>query len=262
VVAAALEAVAPLELAETWDRPGLQVGDPSATVERALVALDPSLAAAREASLRGFQLLVTHHPLFLKPLHRLDASTAQGRVAFELVRAGVGLYSAHTNLDRAEGGVNDALARRLGLGDLRPLGPGVPQAGGALGRVGRLAAPAALGPWCRGAARCLGSRAPRLVGDPEAIIEHVAVCGGSGASLWPLALQAGAQLLVTGDIRYHEALEAREAGLALLDVGHGPSEQVAVEVLAQALSGWRAPGGRRLQVEILRQPEPFETVTV
>ncbi len=362
-VAAAIEALAPLALAEPWDRPGLQVGDPRATVDRVLVALDPSPQAVARATETGAQLLLTHHPLSLDPLPRLDLSTPLGARVGRLIAAGTALYSAHTNLDRAAGGVNDALAARLGLADLGPLGAGEgqvkvvvtvpvgyegrvrtalaeagagrtgryhgcsfevrgrgrfsalpgaspflgevgqearveesrlevvaprsrlggilaalgrahpyecpavdvfpleqPSGDGALGRVGRLPEPRPLGPWAREVAAALGAQAPRLVGEPTRRVDRVAVCGGSGAGLWPEALKAGAQVLVTGDLRYHVALEAGEAGLAVLDVGHGPSEAAAVEVLAATLRRWAEAAGEKLDVEVLREGEPWTVV--
>jgi len=362
-VAGALEELAPRGLAEPWDRPGLQVGDPRSRVRAVVVALDPSPGALAEALRRSAQLLVTHHPLLLDPLPRLDLSTPLPRLVADFLRAEVGVYAAHTNLDRAEGGVNDALAERLGLRGVRSLGPGEPlcklvvtvpvgyeepvrralagagagrigryegctfgsrgegvfvpregarpflgavgqeervaetrleavvrrslagraaaevrsahpyeepaldlyaleglSAEGGLGRWGTLSAPRRLGEWAGEVAAQLGATGARLVGDPQRLVERVAVCGGSGSSLWPQAWSAGAQVLVTGDVKYHTALEARQAGLALLDVGHGPSERLAVDVLAGRLTAWAAREGEALQVYPLWEPDPFVTV--
>lgn len=120
----ALEQFAPPLLAESWDRSGLQVGDPQALVRRVLIALDPSAETIAEASRRKADLIVTHHPLFLKSPESFDLSRPANRVAASLIREGIALYTAHTNYDRAEGGVNDLLARKLGLEDVRPLGKG------------------------------------------------------------------------------------------------------------------------------------------
>lgn len=364
-VARALEELAPPGLAEPWDRCGLQVGDPRAPVHAVLVALDPSPQALSEALRRRAQLLVTHHPLLLQPPPRLDLSTPLPRLLADFIRSGVGVYAAHTNLDRAPGGVNDALAGRLGLGEVRGLGPGeslckvvvtvplgyedpvrralaaagagkigkyegcgfgcrgtgvfVPREGarpflgepgkeeradetrwevvvrrsalpaalaavrrehpyeepavdvyalegtvseGALGRWGVLPAPRLLGEWAGEVARLLGAGSARLVGDPQAVVERVGVCGGSGASLWPQAVAAGVQVLVTGDVKYHAALEARQAGLALLDVGHAPSEQVAVDVLVAHLAAWASRSAAGLEVGGYVEAEPFAPVGI
>ncbi|MBE0618547.1 MAG: Nif3-like dinuclear metal center hexameric protein, partial [Proteobacteria bacterium] len=131
---------------------------------------------------------------------------------------------------------------------------------GGLGRCGTLPEPRRLGEWAGEVAQQLGATAARLVGSPQTLVERVAVCGGSGASLWPEALAAGAQVLVTGDVKYHGALEARGAGLALLDVGHGPSERLAVDVLAEHLASWAQGTGESLQVHRLWEPDPFLAV--
>ncbi len=258
-VAAAVEAVAPLSLAEPWDRPGLQVGHPRAPVSSVLIALDPSPRTVDEARRRGADLVLTHHPLFLKPIERLNLAEPPGEVVRSLVSGGIGLYAAHTNLDRAPGGVNDWLARRLGLGGVEPFGRAGPGEPGP-GRVGALPGPAALGEWAAQAAERLGCRAPRLVGDPGARVERVAVCGGSGASLWPEAQGAGAQVLVTGDVKHHPALDALAAGMALLDLGHVPTERGAVAVLEQIVRGLAAQRGEPLEIFVLEEGEPWAPV--
>ncbi len=258
-VAAAVEALAPLSLAEPWDRPGLQVGHPRAPVSSVLIALDPSPSTVAEARRRGADLLLTHHPLFLKPLERLNLAEPLGEVVRNLVAGGIGLYAAHTNLDRAPGGVNDWLARRLGLRGVEPFGQAAPERPG-LGRVGSLPGPVALGEWAEQAAGRLGCRAPRLVGDPAAVVERVAVCGGSGASLWPEALGAGAQVLVTGDVKHHPALDALAGGMALLDLGHVPTERGAKAVLEQIVRGLATQRGEPLEVIVLEEGEPWSPV--
>ncbi len=105
-----LEGLAPPELAEAWDNPGLQVGDPDRRISAILVSLDPTLAAIREASARGAQLLITHHPLIFRPISSLDMGSFPGDVIGEAVRGGIAVVSLHTNLDAAEGGINDILA--------------------------------------------------------------------------------------------------------------------------------------------------------
>ena len=270
-VAGAIEAFSPVGLAEPWDRPGLQVGDPRAPVRTVFVALDPSPRAVSEAVRQRAQLLATHHPLFLHPLDRVDLSSPAGRVVSELLLSGVGLYSAHTNLDRAEGGVNDALARRLGLEEVRAFGQGEPQVKVVVGvsdlanpsprrsagRLGRLPKPRRAAEWAQDAARALGTDGARLSGPPETWLQDVAVCGGSGSSLWREAQREGAQGLVTGDVKYHTALEAAIEGFCLLDLGHATSERVAVEVMAAVFRRWAERAGTELDVRTFWEPDVF-----
>src|ERR671920_888486 len=144
-VVAALEARYDPALAEDWDAVGLVCGDPDEPVERVLFAVDPVTAVVDEVIGTGAQLLVTHHPLFLTAVHGVPADDPKGRLVHRLVRAGCGLFVAHTNADRAaDVGVNDALAAALGLTGTSPLVPdaGDPRAG--LGRIGRLPEPGTL----------------------------------------------------------------------------------------------------------------------
>ncbi|MQW77873.1 Nif3-like dinuclear metal center hexameric protein [Nocardioides sp. dk4132] len=109
--------------AESWDAVGLVLGDPDARVSKVMFAVDPTEAVAREAAAWGADLLVVHHPLFLKAVHGVPATTPKGRTLATLAKAGCGLLTAHTNADQAEGGVSEALAHALGLSDLRPILP-------------------------------------------------------------------------------------------------------------------------------------------
>jgi dinuclear metal center YbgI/SA1388 family protein len=111
----------PPQTADSWDAVGLVYGDPAATVKKVLFAVDPTLAVAEEAAEWGADLLVVHHPLFLKPVHGFPATTPKGRTLTTLARAGCALLTAHTNADQAEGGVSEALATALGLTDQEPI---------------------------------------------------------------------------------------------------------------------------------------------
>ena len=122
-VVAALDHLYDPARAEPWDAVGLVCGDPGAEVRRILLAVDPVSVVADEALQWGADLLVTHHPLFLRPVHGVAATTPKGRVVHRLLAGGVALHVAHTNADSAEPGVSDALAAALGLLDLRPLEP-------------------------------------------------------------------------------------------------------------------------------------------
>lgn len=119
-----LEGLYPAGTAQSWDAVGLVCGDPDEPVRRVLLAVDPTAAVVDEALEWGAQLLVTHHPLLLRGVHGVPATTAKGRLVHRLVRGGCALLTAHTNADVASPGVSDALARVIGLGDLRPLVPG------------------------------------------------------------------------------------------------------------------------------------------
>jgi dinuclear metal center YbgI/SA1388 family protein len=203
-VVAALEARYDPALAEEWDAVGLVCGDPDEPVQRVLFAVDPVAAVVDEVVETGAQLLVTHHPLLLTPVHGVPASDPKGRLVHRLVRAGAALFVAHTNADRApDSGVNDALAAALGLTDTTPLQPAETDPRAGLGRIGRLPQPLTLQEFADLVAAALPDTVGgvRAAGDPAHRIATVAVCGGSGGSLLPAAAAAGADVLLTSDLR-------------------------------------------------------------
>jgi dinuclear metal center YbgI/SA1388 family protein len=257
-VVAALEARYDPALAEPWDAVGLVCGDRAEPVRRVLFAVDPVTAVVDEALGAGpgggADLLVTHHPLLLTPVHGVPADDPKGRLVHRLVRAGAALFVAHTNADRAaDGGVNDALAAALGLRDPVPLEPVAPGSRAGLGRVGRLDRPVPLRHFADRVAEALPATAGgvRLAGDPLRRVQTVAVCGGSGGSLVGAAAAAGADVLLTSDQKHHPVSEAAEAGgPALVDVAHWASEWPWLPVAAEALG--RDLGGR-VEVAVSRR---------
>lgn len=219
--------MAPAHLSEPWDNPGLQVGDRSKRVQKILLALDPTLRAIRAAIRHQAQLLFTHHPLIFKPLLKLDPADYPGNVIFEAIRSGTAIVCAHTNLDSAAGGINDCLASILGLTHVTVLKEvaGSPDIG--LGRLGMLERPTTLDEMAESIKECLKTPGVRVIGSSDTLIERVAVVGGSGSDLAELASRKGADLLVTGDVSHHKALDAAALGIALIDAGHYATERAA-----------------------------------
>lgn len=356
--------IAPPALAEEWDNVGLQVGDPAAEVRTLMVALDPCTASVEEAISRSCQLLITHHPLIFKPLKRISTADEAGKLIHRSISSNLAIVSLHTNYDIAENGINDLLARRLGLQGIRPLKvtareellklavfvplshqealldallpfsgmPGnysecsfrvsglgtfrpldganpfigevgtretveecrleivirkselqqalkvlrrahpyeepafdlVPleNEGGALGigRVGELASPLRLEEFAALVKESLGTSL-RIVGDPAKTVARVALCGGSGASFLRDAARQGADIYVTGDIKYHEAREAEFQGIALVDAGHFATERLMVEGLSLQLE--QELSRRRLEVSVIpcrSETDPFRII--
>ena len=226
---------------------------PTETVRRVLFAVDPTTAVVDEVLETGADLLVTHHPLLLTPVHGVPADDPKGRLVHRLIRGGAALFVAHTNADRApDAGVNDALAAASGCATpcrwSRP--PSDPRAGlGRVGRAGRGGDACASSPSGWPAVLPATAGGVRAAGDPDRPVRTVAVCGGSGGSLVGAAAAAGADVLLTSDLKHHPVSEALESnGPALCDVAHFASEwpwlPVAADVLRRDLSG--AGGGGRL----------------
>jgi dinuclear metal center YbgI/SA1388 family protein len=227
----ALDARYPRAWAESWDRVGLVLGEFDHPVERVLCVVDCVPETVDEAISVRADLIIAHHPLLLKPVSSLAPDTFKGRIIHRLIRAGVALYTAHTNADVASPGVSDALAIRLDLTGLRPLAPAEGAAAGGgrgLGRIGELAVPLTLAQFARFAAGRLPATAAgvRAAGDPERVIRTVAVCGGAGDSLLPVAARSGADAYLCADLRHHPVSEhLADGGPALLDVAHWASER-------------------------------------
>ncbi|MET7362898.1 Nif3-like dinuclear metal center hexameric protein [Streptomyces sp. NPDC005562] len=254
-VIAALDALWPADLAESWDAVGTVCGDPEAEVSRVLFAVDPVQEIADEAVALGAQLLVTHHPLYLRGTTTVAASTFKGRVVHDLIKHDVALHVAHTNADRADPGVSDALAGALDLRILRPLvpDPADPRGRRGLGRICELEHPLPLSELAERAAKRLPATAQgiRIAGDPDALVHTVAVSGGSGDSLFDDVRAAGVDAFLTADLRHHPASEARErTPLALLDAAHWATEWPWCELAAAQLDEISDRNGWDLRVHV------------
>ena len=222
-----LDRLAPQALAMDWDNCGLQIGSRNRAVNRVLVALDPFEDVCREADEIGAELIVTHHPLFFPSTSCMNEDTALGRAASMLIRGGHTLYSCHTNLDIAPGGVNDRLAQVLGLQNVETIG-----AEGLLRRGTVETQPleqflsivkATLG--CPGLRYCDG-------GKPCA---RIAVGGGACGSELRDAADSGCDTFVTSDIKYNQFWDAQDLGINLIDAGHFYTENPVCAVLAHTL---------------------------
>lgn len=354
----ALEALYPPSLAAEWDSVGTVCGDPADPVRRVLFAIDPVEAVIDEAIRLGVDLLVTHHPLFLRGTSSVAADTAKGRVVHRLIKAGIGLHVAHTNADHAKPGVSDALAGALGLSDLRPLdalpapaldkivafvpepdaeklldalaaagagelgdyarcawtssgvGTFLPRPGarptiGAVGqvtrvdetrvemvlarsrrhdvvaalraahpyeepafdvfelaswpgetgagRIGVLRTPASLGDFAAlvGAALPATAVGGRVAGAMDGVVRRVAVCGGAGGSLLAAATAAGADVMVTADLRHHVVSEhLADGGCAVVEMPHWATEWPWLPDAAARLRASLEAGGTTVGTEV------------
>lgn len=222
---------APRELKMDWDNVGLLVGDGAAEVRRVLVSLDVTEAVAEEALRTGTDLIVAHHPLMNCAWHKVQHVTsddAQGRIITMLLRGGVSAICMHTNLDAAEGGVNDALAEKLGLVDTKPLTEEK------IGRFGTLNCEKPLVEFLQDVIKYLGCNGLRYV-DCGKAVHRVAVGGGACGDYIAQAAALGCDTFVTSDLSYHQFLDTK--ALNLIDAGHFPTENVVCPVIAQRLRG-------------------------
>lgn len=253
----AVEELWPASLAESWDAVGPVVGRPTAKAHRILFAVDPTAEVVDEAAEWGADLLITHHPLLLKPVSSVAASGPKGETVHRLIESGCALLTVHTNGDSAVGGVSDVLADALGLRNVRPLTPsvnGLPEEG--IGRVGDLAEVTSLGDFAEVVFSILPAVAGgvRVAGDRHGLVRRVAVCGGAGDSLFDDVRASQADVYVTADLRHHPASEAREAAVNdrpyLIDVSHFGSEWLWLTPAAAALENVLTDQGYDVEIRV------------
>lgn len=335
-----MEKIAPRHLAESWDNVGLMIGSPSRDIQKIMVCLDVSEAVIKRSIEQKVDCIISHHPFIFKAMKNLRMDLPQGRLIEKIIKNGIVIFSAHTNLDIANHGVNDVLAEKLSLKDTKPLsitdsealvklvvfipedyvsvvqmaiakagaghignyshctfqvkGQGtfmplagtipfigkqgkleyvnevrletimpekiahrvvrammkahpyeevaydlypVKQSGEAfgLGRIGKLEKPLKALEFIQIAKESLKAEQVRFVGDTNTMIQKVAICSGSGAEFIGKAAYAGADLFVTGDLKYHDAQRGLDAGICILDAGHFATEMPVVEVVAKYL---------------------------
>jgi len=253
----AVEELWPRSLAEQWDAVGPVVGRSNAPVRRILFAVDPVAEVVEEALTWGADLLVTHHPLLLKPVNSVAASSFKGNIVHQLIEAGCALVTVHTNGDSAVGGVSDVLADAFGLQHVRPRAPsanGRPEEG--TGRVGELGEATTLGTFAETVFSLMPAVAGgvKVAGHRDALVRTVAVCGGAGDSLFDAVREAQADVYVTADLRHHPASEAREAAVDgrpyLIDVSHFGSEWLWLTPAAGALENVLADQGYDVEIRV------------
>lgn len=358
-----IDRLAPPRLAASWDNVGLQIGSRDWAVKKVWTALDPLPEVVAAACENDVDLLVTHHPLFFKPVKRIDCQTPLGRVVDMAVSRQLAILCAHTNLDSVSDGLNDVLAQRMGLHQLRVLDepsganqcklvvfvpathvkaildtlfkldagrignyscctfrtegigtflpadeaqPAIGQTGtlsevpenrieivvnldslhrlvdalkqvhpyetmaydvyplvgqdkvNGLGRVGCLATPMPLDGLSEKLKAVFDLDTVKIVGRGDMPVETVAVCTGSGSSLLKAAISSGAQAYVSGDLGYHTARDAQQAGIGLIDIGHFGSEHIIVDVLAASIREATAAAGLPVVVEASdMETDPF-----
>ncbi len=357
-----LESYAPPRLAESWDNVGLLAGSPESIVDKVLLTLDVTPDVVKKAVGEKAQLIISHHPLLFSPVKSLAQTGWQNKMLAELIKNDIAVYSAHTNLDIAEGGVNDVLAAKLslnnvgnlyltqkeqlrkiavfvpvshaeqvacamteagaghigkysgctfqakGTGTFRPLAGASPFIGEAgrlerveevkietvvtqecqqsvlaamlathpyeevaydmysllnsvgetsLGRIGELAEEMTVREFAAFARNALYLPGIRYA-DAGKPVKKVAVCGGAGGDLVKEALVAGADVLLTGDVKYHAAQEATFAGLSIVDAGHQGTERHIMPVLAAKIEDWATACKQELKVLLADEEEIFK----
>lgn len=229
-----IESVAPLSYQEHWDNSGLQVGNPGTDIEAVLLTTDVTESVVAEAIARGCNLIVSHHPLLFRGLKQVCGQSPEARCVETAIRHNIAIYSTHTAIDSYLHGVSGEMARLLGLSDYRILVPAAPGADYGLGVVGELAEPVAYTELLERIRTTFGARYVRYTRSNKEKVQRIAMCGGSGVEFMQAAIDAGADVYLTADCKYHEFQSALDR-IALVDIDHWASEHAVRDVLARLI---------------------------
>lgn len=227
---------APFHLAESWDNVGLLVGNPSQHVTGILVGLDPTNALIDEAIAEGCNTVITHHPVIFKPLATIDTGTPEGKLLEKALTHQIAIIGCHTNFDSAEEGVSDYLGSQLGLQEMVPMishQEGSEKTG--LGRIGSYAMPLSATEFLERLLHILQLPGVQIAGVLPQQITTVAICGGSGSEFAPLALEGGADVYISAEIKHSTAVWAVENNFCIIDGTHYATEKPAIALLVQKL---------------------------
>lgn len=235
-ITSVLEALAPLNLQESYDNAGLIVGDPETAVTGVLFSLDAIESVVDEAISKGCNMIVSHHPIVFRGLKQFNGKNYVERTVMSAIRNGVALYAIHTNLDNVlYRGVNGKIADKLGVLSPQILvpKPGMERIGA--GVIGTLAVPMEEMEFLAHVKNTMQAGCIRHTGLMHKTVQKVAICGGSGSFLLPEAIKAGADMFITADFKYHEFFDA-EGRIVIADIGHYESEQYTIELLFEIIS--------------------------
>lgn len=248
-IADAVERIALLSYKEEYDNPGLQVGFPDAEVKKVLVCLDVTEDIIDEAVSLGCNVIVSHHPLIYRPVSQVSDRDFVQRCIVRAVKKNINIYSAHTNLDNARGGVNWKICECIGLKDVEWLDPKDGLCGS--GAVGELPVPESDESFALRIKEAFGVECLQHNAFCGRQIRRVAVCGGSGASFLNKALAAGADCYLTGEFHYHDWFGRDD--ILMLHLGHYQSEQYTKDLLAGILAE-ALPGLEIIQTNLNTNP--------
>lgn len=248
----------PTASAEEWDRVGLLVGSPGLEVDTVLVSVDLTEEVISEAIGIGAQIILTHHPVLLRPINTLAEDELKGRIISKLIKGGLAAFSAHTNADVQADGASNLMAQLFGLGNVNPLV--ATNSGFGHGAIGSLKTPITLKEF----ASLVSDRLPKtarkvaFAGNPTQQISTVAICSGAGDGFISEALASPADVYVTSDLRHHPTQDAiatprsNRNGLALIDVSHWAAESLWVESAATKLDS--IPGISAIASNVITDP--------
>lgn len=247
-IAEMMEKLAPPMLAESWDNVGLMTGEEHSVINKALIALDAVDKVIDEAIEKDCQMIITHHPLIFKGTKSVTSETPLGRRLIKLIKNNIAVYSAHTNLDIADGGTNSTLADIMGLKNISNLCPPVFENMG-LGKIGELEKSIPFSELIERTKKALGLKRLVVCGDKNKTVKNVAVGTGACSDLEYMqrAKELGCDAYITGDVGYHDAQNAVDLDLCLIDAGHYATEVIVADTLKRRLEEISADKGFEIE---------------
>lgn len=233
-----LEKKYPKANAESWDNVGLIVGKLNQEVRKVQVSLDATNEAIENAIKNNADLIITHHPMIFKPVKTITTMDNLGRKIIKLIENNKSLYAMHTNLDSSKDGLNDYILNLLEVENSKIIDVNEFDNEVGIGRLYTLSKEMNIDEYATFVKNSLKIKNIRIISENrEKIIKKVALINGSGMSYWRKVKSLGADLFITGDIGYHDALDAKEAGINVFDIGHFESENCFVELLRKDIEG-------------------------
>lgn len=233
-----LEEKFPVKNAEDWDNIGLLVGNRKKEIKKIQISLDITEKVIEKAIEEKVDLIISHHPFIFGSIKKINTDSLVGRKILELISNDICVYTLHTNLDASLGGLNDLLAEKLKLAqgkiiDVKIDGEEI----SGIGRYFRIDKKIKLTEFIENLKFLLSLENIIISGKniETKEISKIAIVNGSGGSYWRQAKSMGAELLITGDLKYHDALDAKEEGIVIIDIGHYESERFFYEILIKEL---------------------------
>ncbi len=224
----------PLELAYDWDNVGLFYGDIEKDIKKVLVTLDVTSDVIKEAIEMDACMVLSHHPVVIGGINKLSDASMVSDVIINAVKNDIAIYSAHTNMDTAKNGINQKLAELFDLEDIVVMENDKPYEDCGLGRVGNLKNEMSLSDFCDLVKDKLNTPFVRLCGE-ERKVRKIALASGSCSEYVPQAIKKGADVIVTADMKYHNCIEYVYDGIAIVDAGHFPTENIAKDMFYNLL---------------------------
>jgi len=247
-----MQQFAPTKLKEDYDNVGLMVGDKEMVVTKILIALDCTMDVIHEAKDKGCNFILTHHPLlFVKP-KTITTGSLVGKKIIELIKCGMNVYASHTNLDSAEGGLNDIATEILGYNKYKIIEPSKnmdsDEGYAGLGRLVILDESIRLLELCENVKKMYGADFIRYVGHDNDLIKSIAIINGSGEDFFYESIKLGADCIITGDTKYHGACDLSEENIALIDAGHFATEWIPFKIFGEKFKNYLLDNGYENEV--------------